>query len=86
MRERELLASHPKALAEAARKDDASIVTDFSRREQSWAFGDARRIFDELMWYVIENNRIEGDGSGATTLPEKAFRPAGLGARGASEG
>ena len=78
-RERELLASHPRALAEAVAKDDASIVTDFAKREQSRALGDARRIFDELMWYVMENNRIEGDGSGATTLPAKPFRPKGLG-------
>ena len=77
-RERELLARWPKALAEAVAKDDAAVVTDFVQREQARAFGDAKRIFDELMWYVIENNRIEGDGSGATTLPRKPFRPKGL--------
>jgi len=54
-------------------------VTDFARREQSRAFTDAKRVFDELMWYVMENNRIEGDGSGATTMPKKPFRPKGLG-------
>ena len=79
-RERELLASWPKALAKAVTRDDASVVTDFACREQSRAFADAKRIFDELMWYVMENNRIEGDGSGATTLPKAPFRPAGLGA------
>ena len=79
-RERELLASWPKVLADAVAKDDASVVTGFSRREQARAFSDAKRIFDELMWYVMENNRIEGDGSGATTLPKAPFRPAGLGA------
>ncbi len=78
-RERELLASYPRALAEAVAKDDASVVTDFAKREQSRALNDAKRIFDELMWYVVENNRIEGDGSGATTLPAKPFRPKGLG-------
>jgi len=77
-RERELLASHPKALAEAAAKDDAPAMTCFAKREQSRALEDAKRIFDELMWYVIANNRIEGDGSGATTLPEKPFCPKGL--------
>lgn len=78
-RERELIASYSRVLAEAVAKDDASIVTDFAKREQTRALKDARRIFDELMWYVMENNRIEGDGSGATTLPEKPFRPKGLG-------
>ena len=75
-RERELLASYPKVLAAAVAAADASIVTDFSKREQSRAFADAKRIFDELMWYVMENNRIEGDGSGATTQPDKPFHPA----------
>ena len=76
-RERELLASYPKVLAEAAASGDVSRLTRFVVREQARALDDAKRIFDELMWYVVENNRIEGDGSGATTLPEKAFRPAG---------
>ena len=79
-RERELLARWPKALAEAVAKDDVSVVTDFAKREQVRAFDDAKRIFDELMWYVVENNRIEGDGSGATTQPKQPFRPSGLGA------
>ena len=79
-RERELLASYPKALAEAVAKDDAAVVTAFAKREQARAFGDAKRIFDELMWYAMENNRIEGDGGGATSQPAKPFRPKGLGA------
>lgn len=78
-REHELLTNYPKALAESVAGNDASAVTGFAKREQSRAFKDALRLFDELMWYIIENNRIEGDGSGATTLPEKAFHPKGLG-------
>ena len=74
-RERELLVAYPKALAESVTRDDESAITAFTKREQSRAFKDALRIFDELMWYVMENNRIEGDGSGATTLPEEPFRP-----------
>lgn len=77
-RERELLANYPKALAEAVTKNDASAVTSFTQREQTRALEDARRIFDELMWYVIENNRALCDGNGATPQPEKPFRPKGL--------
>ena len=72
-------------LAEAVAGNDASAVTGFARREQSRALKDAKRIFDELMVYVIENNRCEGDGAGATDRPEREFRPKGLAADGASE-
>ena len=84
-RERELLKSYPKVLAEAVARNDASAVTGFALREQSRALKDAKRIFDELMWYVVENNRCEGDGAGATDRPEREFRPKGLAADGASE-
>ena len=76
-RELELLERYPIVLAEAVASNDASILTDFAKHEQSRAFSDARRIFDELMWYVMENNRIEGDGGGATTLPPGPFVPGG---------
>jgi len=79
-RERELLRTYPDVLAAAAAKGDVAALTDFVKREQSRALADARRIFDELMWYVMENNRIEGDGSGATSQPKAAFRPAGAAA------
>lgn len=78
-RERELLSAYPKVQADAAEKGDAAAVTGFAKREQARALADARRIFDELMWYVAANNRIEGDGSGATTNPKSAFRPEGTG-------
>ena len=74
-REHELLTDYPKALAKSVAGNDASAVTDFAKREQSCAFKDALWLFDDLMWYIIENNRIEGDGSGATTLPVKVFQP-----------
>ena len=52
---------------------------DFDIREERFAqgekdFGNALRLFDELMWYVIANNRIEGDGSGATSQPKAPFK------------
>ena len=75
-REVELLAEWPKILAAAAHSEEGrKTVTAWSVREQRRAFGDARRIFDELMWYVIANNRIEGDGSGATAEPKAPFSP-----------
>ena len=47
--------------------------TDWTMREQLRAYEDAKRIFDDLMWYVMANNRISGDGSGATDKPERPF-------------
>ena len=51
---------------------------DFDIREERYGGGEkdfenALRIFDELMWYVMANNRIEGDGSGATAQPKAPF-------------
>ena len=51
------------------------VVTSFAQREQTRALEDERRIFDELIWYVIENNRALCDGNGATPQPENPFRP-----------
>jgi len=44
-------------------------------RAQKRAFADAKRIFDELVWYAAENNRISGDGNKATDAPERPFQP-----------
>ena len=67
-----------------AKTDPLYLAECFSRRNES-------RLWQSEFWgkymhsavpywqYTIENNRIEGDGSGATTLPEKAFHPKGLG-------
>lgn len=54
---------------------DAEKMTACSVRAQEQAFADARRIFDELVWYAAENNRISGDGNGATDEPERPFKP-----------
>jgi len=80
-REREdfYLGRYPKLLANAAEKwnvDPAAAVemlTSFAIKSQRKDFADAKRIFDELMWYVMGNNRIEGDGSGATSEPKSPF-------------
>jgi len=82
-REEELLARYPAALAAAASdfgKDSALAarqLTEFSVEAESLALADARRIFDELSWYVISHNRISGDGSGATDRPSAPFVPKG---------
>ena len=60
-------------IGKGASADGRRLVTDWSRREQRRALADAKRIFDELMWYVTANNRIEGDGSGATSQPTEPF-------------
>lgn len=79
-REDEYLATYPKLLKEAAATwaSDPSAamekLTDFTVAAQRKDFADAKRVFDQLMWYVTANNRIEGDGSGATTLPTKPFK------------
>ena len=76
-REAELLAAWPKMLAAAAQDAEGRTrVTEWCKHEQRRAFDDAKRIFDELMWYIIANNRIEGDGSGATSEPKAPFKPA----------
>ena len=79
-REARLLAEYPTILANSVAKGEAAgahDLADWSRREQKLAYEDARRVFDDLMWYVTANNRIEGDGSGATTLPTRPFEVKG---------
>jgi len=68
-RETRLLADFPKVLASGS----AAELTSFCSSAQTEAYNDALRIFDDLMWYVAANNRIEGDGSGATSQPPAPF-------------
>ena len=70
-REDRYLEDYPKILG----KLDAGALTEWTVRAAEEDLASARRIFDELMWYVAENNRIAGDGSGATTEPDAPFRP-----------
>lgn len=73
-REDELLASYPEILRKCALQGgDAAGLTAYCCREQARAYADALRIFDDLMWYAVANNRISGDGSGATDLPPRPF-------------
>ena len=54
---------------------DAGKLTEWTVKAQRDDLASARRMFDELAWYVTENNRIVGDGSGATFEPPAPFKP-----------
>ena len=74
--EERLLVEYPKQLAYAVKYGEpvgTSALTSWTMREQFGAYEDAKRIFDDLLWYVMANNRISGDGSGATDKPERPF-------------
>ena len=54
---------------------DAKRITDWTVAAEAKDLECARLMFDELAWYVTANNRIEGDGSGATAQPAAPFSP-----------
>ena len=56
---------------------NAERLTAYSVAAQEQALKDAKRMFDELSFFVMDHNRIKGDGSGATDKPAKPFCPAG---------
>ena len=69
-----------KATAQAWNKDPkaaARRITAWTTRELDRALHNARAMTDELVWYMEQNNRILGDGSGATASPKAPFRPTG---------
>ena len=80
-REDEFLKVYPSRLAAAAQtwsanpKRAAAALTAWTSGELTRALTHARAMTDELLWYITANNRIEGDGSGATAQPTAPFRP-----------
>ena len=74
-----LLAEYPEVLARAAAdygtdpKAAAATLSGYGCRVQREALSDAKRLLDQLLWYVTANNQIEGDGSGAKSRPAKPF-------------
>lgn len=38
-------------------------LTDWIIAEQTRNFSDANRLFDDLTWQIIQNNRTKGDGN-----------------------
>ena len=65
----------PQKLSEAIGSGDSSALSAYTRAEEERSFADAKRIYDELLWYAAANNRIKGDGSGATDEPLEPFAP-----------
>ena len=74
-REDEFLKVYPRKLAEAVKSGSAKSLTDWTVSEEGRALADAKAMVDELSWYIVANNRIEGDGSGATAKPKAPFKP-----------
>lgn len=64
-----------KDFPEVLGRKDASELTEWTVAAQRKDLRDARRILDELLWYITANNRNEGDGSGATNQPLAPFAP-----------
>ena len=67
----------PRKLDAAIASGNAAVLSAYTRAEEEQSFADAKRIYDELMWYAAANNRIKGDGSGATDEPTEPFKPTG---------
>ena len=68
-------AEWPQKLNEAIASGDTAALSCYTRAEEERSFADAKRLYDELLWYAAANNRISGDGSNATDEPEAPFSP-----------
>ncbi len=75
--ERRFLREYPAIVAGG----DGGRITRYTVAAEEKALADARRMFDELMAYAIQNNRIKGDGSGADFQPAAPYRPKTAGHR-----
>ncbi len=65
----------PQKINETIASGDTAALSAYTYAEEEQTFADAKRIYDELIWYAAANNRIVGDGSGATDEPEEQFIP-----------
>ena len=66
----------PRMLDEAITNHATAALWDYTFAAEERSFADAKRIYDELMWYAAANNRRKGDGSRATDEPREPFAPA----------
>ena len=58
------------------RTGDAAAITAYAVKAQRTALGDAKRIFDELSWYLVRMNFNRGDYGNPKRIPErKPFVP-----------
>ena len=56
----------------------SGIVTAYAVDVQRTALADAKRIFDELSWYLVKMNFNRGDYGNPKRVPErKPFAPSG---------
>lgn len=67
----------PEKLDAAIESGNTAVLSAYTRSEEEQSFADARRIYDELLWFAAANNRIRGDGSNATDGPSTPFVPTG---------
>ena len=65
----------PRLIDAAVKTCDLQRLSDCTFAEEERSFAAAKRLYDELLWYMAANNRISGDGSGATDRPESPFKP-----------
>ncbi len=74
-RERRFLGEWPALIDDAAAADDPAPLSAYTAAAETSSLAAARRLYDELLWYAAANNRIQGDGSGATDEPDAPFAP-----------
>lgn len=65
----------PRLVDDAVRTKNTQKLSDYTFFEEERSFAAAKRLYDDLIWYMAANNRISGDGSGATDTPEAPFKP-----------
>ena len=82
-REDQFLRDYPALLGRAAMRwatDPKGVsrdLTDWTVSAQAQAFADAKRLFDDLMWHVVDVNTIAGDNGGrAWWRPKGPYQPA----------
>ena len=74
-REERMATEWPRLVDKAVKAQDAQKLANYTFTEETRSLAAARRLYDELMWYAAANNRIKGDGSGATDEPVDPFKP-----------
>ena len=60
-----------KAFGQVVREGDAAAITECAIGAQRTALEDAKRLFDELTWYIVKMNFIPGDYRDPKSMPER---------------
>ena len=74
-REVQMAEEWPRNLSAAIASGIYTALWGYTRDEENKSFAAAKKLYDELIWYAVANNRITGDGSGATDEPLEPFKP-----------